>query len=104
MGKKRTTRMVLFPRVDDPPDFALDALGDVQRAVRRLRDAVGARRRVELLLDRSGARETVREDLALARRLAAGERLEGDVVAVLRHRRTVPRSVEGDERAALVFL
>src|SRR5678816_3745312 len=88
---RRTKRMVLFPRVDDAPDLALDAFRDVQRAVRRLRHAVRARGGVELLFDRSGAGEAVGEDFAVARRLATGERLERHVVAVLRHRRAVPR-------------
>src|SRR6185436_17519565 len=86
------------PRVDDAPDSALLAVADIQRAVRRLRDAVGPVERVARIQQRLLAGETLSEHFEGAGRLAGGKRLEGDVVAGLRLRRTVPRSMEGDER------
>src|SRR5262245_61668456 len=87
--------------VEDSPDFSLVAVRDVQRSVRRLRDAV---RTILGRFARVRAAEAVAEDLEVARRLPARERLEDDVVAVLRKRPTIPGSVERDERAALIFL
>src|SRR5581483_8958603 len=90
--------------VEDTPNLALLAVGDVERSVRRLCNAVRARDRLVWLHQRVLAREAGGEDLERPGRLVAGEGLERDVVAVLRRRRSVPRSVERDERAALVLL
>ncbi len=49
-----------------------------------------------------GAGKTVGEDLILPRGLAVRERLEHDVVALLRERRAIPRAMECDEGTAAV--
>src|SRR3954454_19239543 len=46
--------------------------------------------------------ETISEDHEWARGLAIRQRLEHHIVAALGERRTVPRAMERDERAALV--
>src|ERR1043166_2988116 len=81
--------------IQDPPDLALVAVSNVERAVRRLRDAVRAEDRAI----RIRSCEPRREELVVTARLAAGKLLKHDVVAVLRQRRAVPGSVERDERA-----
>src|SRR5262249_6522450 len=93
-----------YPLIDDAPDATFLALGDVQRAVGALRDAIGAIGRLVRAPRRGRPGEIVGEHLELSRRLPAGERLEGDVVAVLIGGRAVPGAVERDERAALVLL
>src|SRR6195256_548457 len=97
--------------VHHAPDFAFLAVADVKRPVGRLRDAVGACRGVVRVHQRLLAGESACKDLEGAGRLLARERLERDVVAVLRDRRparvlteAIPRTVERDERAALIFL
>src|SRR5471030_2908676 len=55
------------------------------------------------LLGRSlDPREAIGKDLALARRLVAGERLEYDVIALLRKGRAIPGPMECDEYAVMV--
>src|SRR5436190_4942554 len=87
------------PGVDDAPDSALLAVTDVQRAVRRLRDAVGPIDRVARVEQRLLAGEALREHFEGTGRLAGGQGLERDVVAGLRLGRAVPGSVEGVDRA-----
>ena len=59
-----TSRTLLL--VHDAPDFALLAVGDVERAVGRLCDAVGARDRVVRIHQLILGREPVGEDLGVA--------------------------------------
>src|SRR6476661_1626844 len=92
----------LFP-IHDAPDLALLAVRDEERSVRSLRDAVGARNRFVGVHQRLFAGEALREDLEVARRLLAGERLERHVARLLRQRRAIPRSVERDERAVAIL-
>src|SRR5215470_8534697 len=94
----------MVPPIEDAPDCALLAVRDVERSIRCLRNAVGPCDGFGRAHERILARETVREDLKLTRRLTVRKRLEGDVVAIHRHWRAVPRSVERDERAAPVLL
>src|SRR5262245_49815996 len=97
-------RTLFTAGVHHAPDLALLALGYVQRAVRRLCHAVSARHGAVWCLQVVRAGEAIGKDLELTRGLAVREGLEGDVVAFLRKRRTIPRSMEGDEGAALVLL
>src|SRR6185503_1307131 len=79
-------------RIDDPPDPALLAVADIERAVRRLRDAVGPIDGVARIEQRLLAGEALREHFEGAGGLAGGKRLERDVVAGLRLGRAVPGS------------
>src|SRR5216684_28666 len=90
-------------RVDHAPDTAFHALGDVQRAVRRLCDTIGAIGSLVRRSRRLRAGKPVGEHFELAGRLAVSERLEGYVVAILQRWRAVPRSMKGDERTAPVL-
>src|SRR5207253_4784526 len=79
---------------------AVHVVRDVQRAVRPDRDSRRPVRSLTRFLHRAG--EAVSEDLVVAGGLAAGEGLKHHVVAALRERRPVPRSVECDERTLAI--
>src|SRR3954471_4712180 len=100
------TRLFCSAAVNDLPDASTLVVGDVNGAVRALREG---RRSVLRLI--AGIRadwaadESVGEDLEFGwvGRLASGERNEDDLVSALRAGRAIPRAVEGDESTALVL-
>src|SRR5947207_5650839 len=103
-GRDRASHDELFPAaVDHPPDTTLLAVGDEERPVWSLRHAVRTRHCVVRTYQRRLAGEIAGENLVLSRSLAAGEGLEGDIVASHRQRSAIPRSVKRDEHTTLVL-
>src|SRR5215475_2975090 len=86
--------------IDDAIDPALDVVRDVEGSIRS--DGQTARTMRRAFGGLHGSRESVRENLAIASGLLAVHRLEDDVVAALRIRRTVPGAVEGDEESVAI--
>ena len=81
---------------DDSPDASAHVVSDVERAVGSEREPGGTVRGLTWVLDRPG------EDHVVPGGPAVGKWLEHDVVAALGRRCSIPRPVEGDERAATV--
>ena len=104
MRRPSKTSRRLLSAIVDVPDPALLAIANVQRSIGSLRHSIGAECGVGRVHQWRLAGETGREDFEVAGRLATRERLEGHVVAILRHGCAIPRSVKGDEYAALILL
>jgi hypothetical protein len=71
-----------------------------ERAVGRHREPGRAERRLAGFFDRTG--KTVGKDDKVTGSLAVFERLEHHVVATLRQRRTIPRTMECNESAVVI--
>src|SRR5580700_6122083 len=104
-GAKKLLKLLqsLFATIKNAPDAAFLAVPNVQRAIGGLRHPVGPGVRVGRIHQRRLAREAAREYLERPRWLPIRERLEGDIVAILRHRCPIPGTVKSDERAALIL-
>src|SRR6266571_6962898 len=88
------------PFVDHPPDRPARVVGDIERPVRPHRHAHRPVLRARGVL----FPEAVRERFVTADRLTVLEGHEHHAVPSLGERRTVPRAVERDERAAAIAL
>src|SRR5581483_8279463 len=88
--------------IGDAPDATFLIIRGIQGAIRANGQARRTMRGLTRLL--VGAREAVGEDHVRTCGFTVGERLEYQVVAALRKRRTIPGAVEGDERATVVSL
>src|SRR5437667_6224398 len=88
--------------VENAPDAALLAVGNVQRPIRTLSHTIRTSRGIIGSHERRLSGEAIGENFKVTRRLATRERLERNVVAFHRHRRAIPRTVEGDKCAITI--
>src|SRR5262249_4924967 len=88
--------------IKNVPDFPSLAVGNEDRAVRRLCDAIGPRQRLRRVYQRILPGESAGKDLELAGWFAARERLKGHVRRRLRQRCAIPRTMESDECPASI--
>src|SRR5690606_15036771 len=86
--------------IGDLPDAAAMVVRDVHAAIARLSQTHRTVAGLAGARDRVRSTEPSRKYLVLCRRVAVPHRKEDDAESLLRQRRPVPRTVEGDEHSA----